>query len=35
MTMDRRFFTSLLVVLTAAASSGCRDAPLAENVDRT
>jgi hypothetical protein len=33
MTMDRRFFTPFIVVLTAAAASGCRDAPLAVNVD--
>ena len=33
MTMDRRFLTSFIVVLAAAAASGCRDAPLSENVD--
>jgi hypothetical protein len=33
MTMDRRFFTPFIVVLTAAAASGCRDAPLAANVN--
>lgn len=33
MTKDRRFLASLLVVLGAAVSSGCRDAPLAENVN--
>lgn len=32
MTKDRRFITPYLIVLAAAASSACRDAPLAENV---
>jgi len=31
--MDCRLLGSLLVVLAAAASTGCRDAPLAENVN--
>lgn len=33
MTMDRRSFTTLLVLLAAATSSACRDAPLAVNVN--
>lgn len=33
MTMERRSLTSLLVVLAAAASFGCRDTPLASNVN--
>lgn len=33
MTMERRIFTSFLVVLAAVAWSGCRDAPLAVNVN--
>lgn len=33
MTMDRRFLTMFVIVFAAAASSGCRDAPLSENVD--
>jgi hypothetical protein len=33
MTSKRRLFASSLVALAAAASSGCRDAPLAENVE--
>jgi hypothetical protein len=33
MTMERWFLASFVVACTAVTSSGCRDAPLAENVD--
>ena len=33
MTMHRRFFASLLILLVGAAASGCRDTPLAADVN--